>query len=376
MENTLDLDFSSAFGEAGKNSSASKTIYLRAKSLKEGESVIARVIPPFKSNKKYGLYAQRHSIHWGYKRTNPMDDTQPNWMFLFRCVEVYDFQAKKVKQACPQCKDFDQNAKALEDLTKDIEAAVKAAMGSKEPTKDDLFKAKKADPKWMQLSNWTKTYNCDRKYYLAVKFLDGTFGNIVIGATGYEDLKKYVEKLGKEKTIDPREGCFFVFSKGKDSTGRISYSVEPYQEEIEVDGEPLQRRKKAPLTKDDLPKIERFCMDLKDAHGANILSVEQVQRLVDEGQGNAELGAELYEATKDTLKNVASPEVEGEPSVENASPVKAAKAAPMKLKAAKLEESDPSGLEALRAVTKHKGSITGSTGTYTEEELLAHLDQS
>jgi len=358
----MDNNFDDVFGVAGKNETLSKRTYLSARKLKEGETVVARVVPPFKSNRSIGRWAKRHGVHWGFKRTNKKDVNGSPWIAPFLCIEERDWKTKMVTQNCPQCTSFEEQSNTLKKLESDIENSLGA-----NPSKEQIKVAKKADARWVNLSAWIRNFNCDRKYYIAVKYLDGTFGNMCIGAGAYNDVKDCIDKMGEEKTISPKEGCFFEFSRGVDSSGKTVYSAKPYSVEVNVDGEALQKRVKAPLVQDDVEKISRFCMDLNHAHATPVLTEVQIQQLVDNGEGNLELVDTIMDAAQTTLHNV----IELAPGEVNQAKPTAPGVVEVKRTVAPVASED-SGLDYLRAATKHK-SVT--VATPTEQELMDHLSQ-
>lgn len=231
----------------------------------KGDAVnIYRILPPFGALAEDGRWAFFDKVHWGYKDSN-------GWSRNFRCIKEVDFKTKMVKQACPEC-----------DL---IEKTLKKKDAFIEQQKANGLSDEQAKEAAKPLSEWLKSHNLDKKWYINVKNQKGEVGRLKVAHKHFQALQVVIEDLLKKgiEPIDVNGGVWFNFKR----TGRglqTQHFVYVDTEAITLpDGRKVQGDKPAPLTPDDLAKMQ------KDAYELNTmftdLTFEKIKRLVD-GNGD------------------------------------------------------------------------------------------
>jgi hypothetical protein len=334
--------FDGFFGTPGENTGDAKRVTIYPRKLKQSETIVARVLPPIKSQKNTGRWFMRHGVHYGFVTENKKDKAGKPWPKPFICKEVRDFNTKMVTTECPLCTKIEEQKNILAKLERDILSGL-----SEKATKKEIAEKLKANPAYVEVSTWLKTFNIERKYYINVKYLDGTVGTLAITTNCFKSLKEKIEKLKAQKidALSPKEGRYFAFSRNDGDFNETKYEVTVYTESMEVDGEVVQKTKKAPLVQEDLAKISASCLDLPTAHSSADLTEEQVRTLVEsnEDQDVVDLVFSSAQYRPQTVAVEESPVVAGAASLPVAPPSAKTKA-----------REEVEGLAALRAATGRK----------------------
>lgn len=241
----------------------------------KGDAInIYRILPPFGALAEDGRWAFFDKVHWGYKDSN-------GWSRNFRCIKEVDFKTKMVKQACPECDLIDKNTKKKDAFIETQKAGGLTDEQAKEAAKP--------------LTEWLKSHNLDKKWYINVKNQKGEVGRLKVAHKHYQALQSVIEDIIKKggDPIDVNGGVWFNFKR----TGRglqTQHFVYVDTETITLpDGRKVQGDKPAPLTQEDLTKMQ------KDAYELNAmftdLTFNQIKRLVD-GNGDQTVVDAVYAA--------------------------------------------------------------------------------
>ncbi len=229
----------------------------------KGDAInVYRVLPPFGAMASDGKWAFFDKVHWGYKDSN-------GWSKNFRCIEKKDFKTKMILQACPEC---DLIAKKTLQKTKFIEQQV--ANGQ---TEDQAKEAAKP------LTEWLKSHNLDKKWYLNVKNAQQEVGRLKVAHKHFAALQTAIGDLLK-KGIDPIDvngGVWFNFKRTGKGPQTQHYIYIETETITMADGRKVQGDKPAPLTEDDIKKMQKDAYELDSMHID--LTFEQIKRLVDGG---------------------------------------------------------------------------------------------
>ena len=236
--------------------------------LKDGDNIF-RIIPPLFSQELTGKWALSHAQHFGYP-TKSGDKSIPN---NFYCVEKSKFVSGElvVLQACPE------------------DVLIKEHLEEWDTAKKTLTKQGKSETEIKvatdSLASFCRTHNRDFKWYLNVKWADGTFGCVKIAGKAKKAIDKRIAELQKRKVpIDPisaDQGVWFRVTR----TGKYlntEYDAFIVTEEVAVNGQTYERIKAAPLSEADYAMAQEKCRDLTEV-GIRRLTLEQVQLLVGSG---------------------------------------------------------------------------------------------
>lgn len=234
--------------------------------LKESDTEnVYRILPPMHSLADSGKWAIYRIVHWGFHGTNPNDSTKTVHR-PFNCVEEVD-RFKNVITECAQCVDYASKKAECE--------AAEALMKSEGKTKDEI------EETLGSLKAYVKAFAPDKKFYMNVMNAAGEFGFLKIGYKAKKLLDAKIAELREKKKIDPlalEQGVWFNFKRS--GTGRETQDiVDVVMESFEVEGETVEKIKRAPLSEDQINKALTDCDDLINAGGFKI-TPEQVEMLV------------------------------------------------------------------------------------------------
>lgn len=292
-----------AFGRTKMNGDTGPKFPVR---LKDGHNVV-RIIPAFKSLAQKGSWFFYHKQHFGYggvDKKNPGKTRQRP----FKCPQEKN-QNKMIVVPCAECDLLENRALLLKQKEAELTTCADKSM------------RKVLEEQVKSLKDFAKVHNLDKKYYMNVKWADGTFGTVGIGYKAYTALKTAMKQLQEKHNIDPfdpQQGVWFDFFKeGEGLATEVSVSVVEQFEE--VNGRRYSTVKPAPLTMDDLEKAFNDCNDLPFV--VKSITQKQIQQLVDSGGDDAEAVDLIWDQGTRSTERSASPAVEASPE-----PVKAAPA--------------------------------------------------
>jgi hypothetical protein len=242
--------------------------------IKDGSNIY-RVLPPCGSLAEHGKWAVYEAIHWGYKGGN-------NRIRTFRCP-LQKGKDKMVVKPCPECDKIAEQKATYDRLFKEL---TEAKGLSKDQAKEKL----------KYLGDWTQAHNRDAKWYMNVIDAQGQIGRLAIPHKMYEALKLAIGEVIK-KGIDPiaiDQGVFFDFQRSG-TFNQTTHAVRVVTETFTPAGatETYERVKKAPLSPDQLKRMESEAYDLGDMF--RTLTTDQVALLVQSG-GEAEVVDSVFSA--------------------------------------------------------------------------------
>ncbi len=304
-----------------------------------------RILPPMFTLADEGTWAVYRTTHWGYSGVSAKDPNRPV-VRPFLCIEDKDFRTQIVRQSCPECDLY--NRKAEEDKT--ARAALKTAGKTDDQIDEELAEEKK----------WLQAHAPERKWYLNVKYKDGTFGDYKINhKTHKKGIDNKIKELLAEQEIAalaPDQGVWFNIKRsgnGWDTPDTIEVEMEMIEP-----GKPSKgfRTLMAELTEDDWDRANKECRDLSTV-GGQVLSFEQIRDLTkcsgDPGEVDDIMGARKSDKPKVVSKATDQADYEQE-EPEEAPPV--------------------SREEVKRAVAEHKAEEKGLPASVADPELIAKRD--
>ncbi len=288
-----------------------------------------RILPPMFSLAEEGIWAVYRTTHWGYAGVNAKDPNKPS-VRPFLCIEDKDRRTGIVRQACPECDLYNSKFEERKQLAAELTAAGK--------TEDEV------DAELEQQDLWLQKHGPERKWYLNVKYKDGSFGDYKINHKHHKKgIDTKISELFKEQEIealDPEQGVWFNIKRtgtGWDTPDTIEVEMEMIEP-----GKPSKgfRTLLAPLSEEDWDKANKECKDLADA-GGQVLTFEQIRDLTKSG-GDPE-----------TVDSIMGPRGGNKPASKSSQPARA-------------DEDDdepvnmpPSRSEVKRAVAEHKAEEKG-----------------
>ena len=227
-----------------------------------------RVLPPMFSLAEAGKWAVYRTTHWGYSGAHPSDPTK-TVVRPFLCIEESNGRTKMVTQVCPECDNYREKL----DAKNAKEAELKAGGMDAETLKSTL----------KSRNDWLQAHGPERKWYLNVKYKDGTFGdykiNHKIHKKGIDAKISELAAKYKIDALDPEQGVWFNIK-------RIGNGFDP-PDVIEIgtkavdigDGQVASVVEKAPLSLEDWDKASKTCRDLTTL-GGSVLTFDQIKALV------------------------------------------------------------------------------------------------
>lgn len=227
-----------------------------------------RILPPMFSFAEAGKWAVYRTTHWGYSGAHPSDPTK-TVVRPFLCIEESNGRTKMVTQVCPECDNYREKLAA-----RDAKAAELKAAGMDDETIKSTLKSR---------NDWLQAHGPERKWYLNVKYKDGTFGdykiNHKIHKKGIDAKIAELEAKYKIDALDPEQGVWFNIKRignGFDPPDVIEIGTKSVTIE---GGQVAEVIEKAPLSQEDWDKASRTCRDLSTL-GGTVLSFDQIERLV------------------------------------------------------------------------------------------------
>jgi hypothetical protein len=251
--------------------------------IKDGSNIY-RILPPCGSLAEAGKWTVYEAIHWGYKGTN-------NRFRNFRCP-LQKGKDKMVVKPCAECDKIAEQKATYDRLFKELTEG--KGMG-KEAAKEKL----------KYLGDWTQSHNRDAKWYMNVMNPQGEIGRLPIPHKMYEALKLAIAEVIK-KQIDPiaiDQGVYFDFQRSG-TFSQTTHAVRIVTESFTPPGttDTYERIKKAPLTQEQLKRMETEAYDLGDMFRS--LTSDQVAMLVKSG-GEADVVDAVF-ASPESKKDVAT----------------------------------------------------------------------
>lgn len=245
----------------------------------ESTELIARLLPAmhsYKDTKEWCFFYARHFGHAGVNASNP---DRPR-MRPFKCIERK--RNKVVEHHCPKC---DQIALKEAQLAKIIREILEKnpEIEEKKVRQSEQYKS---DKRIKVLAEWLKNNNCDRKYWVNVMVQSGTkieFGDLALGYKFVEKvLRPFLKELQEKKGIDafhPQKGVWLRFVRTASSFNDIVDRVELVTDDVESNGETLQRARRAPMSPEQIKQALATCVDLsKDV--VETISVDTMKALI------------------------------------------------------------------------------------------------
>jgi hypothetical protein len=295
--------------------------------LKEGATLVARLIPPLKSKAESGEWAVFEGVHFGYRATNAKDPSKP-LLRTFRCVREKDFKSGLITLECPECALIDERKEGLE---KNMEEWAKAH--TPEEVEELAAPAKQ----------WLRDHNCDRKWHINVLLQDGTLAVLKISNKTKKKLDLAIQTVASEDGIDAFDldgGCWFKFTRtGKMLAAEDHIAIE--YESVKEGGRVVKSVKAAPASEAQQAQALRECQDLGSV--AQQLTIKQIELLTKCSGDPAEVDSILAAGAK-RERSPLSPSL---PAPSKPAPV--AKAAPVVEAAPVAEEAADDEEAALRA---------------------------
>jgi hypothetical protein len=227
-----------------------------------------RILPPMFSLAEAGKWAVYRTTHWGYSGAHPSDPTK-TVVRPFLCIEESNGRTKMVTQVCPECDNYREKLAA-----RDAKAAELKAAGMDDETIKSTLKSR---------NDWLQAHGPERKWYLNVKYKDGTFGdykiNHKIHKKGIDAKIAELEAKYKIDALDPEQGVWFNIKRignGFDPPDVIEIGTKSVTIE---GGQVAEVIEKAPLSQEDWDKASRTCRDLSTL-GGTVLNFDQIKQLV------------------------------------------------------------------------------------------------
>lgn len=237
------------FGSAGYGSEIVKRNWIKFP--KGGGSLVLRVLPPYGTQKSLRKgWAKYYEVHFGYRDLEG---------------KMRTFQSCQVKE---------KGLITISDPAVERIAKIKKAL--------DEAKASGNKALVDKLTEQSRIYNVDKKFYLNVMDLTGKLGVLAIPYKMKQALEAEIDKLTK-KGKDPlsvKDGVFFTFTRT--GTGpTTTHNVSVYQEEIVINGMEVKVDKTMSLPEDVAGRIKYEGADLGDLYPS--LTREEIQQIVTEG---------------------------------------------------------------------------------------------
>jgi hypothetical protein len=243
------------------------------------------------------VYVGKHFGHYGNNSRNPEKPrARP-----FGCIQKKNLRTKEIEIACPKCDQIEivrgkQKKREGEVLKANPDIA---AIESEKDRERALREVCKADNVYASYSEWLKKHNCDRKWWMNVMTLNGTFEAFGISHTTMKDkLEPKLKEWREKKKIDvfhPQKGVWLRFTR-TGTRPRVTDSVELFMETVERDGEIVEKVKFAPLDKVMIARAIKECPDLgKDV--VQVLPVAKIQALI-EAKGDLDKTDEIWDGPK------------------------------------------------------------------------------
>lgn len=288
---------------------------------------VFRILPPIGKLAKTGKWYQYYRVEWGYKGTDGKNKP-------FLDVRKVNFNTKMVEVESAAY----LRREALKKKKEEIVAAFKAGNATKEQV--------------TEVTDLTKRFNLDAKYYMNAVSLDGKIGLLKLNSTQKNALEAEIDKLTKQG-IDPlaiEGGIYFNFTKSN-ATGMVkdwTFSVAPYLQNQE-DGS--LRRVTHTMDQAFIDRLSSEAFELSGMYPA--LTAEQVEEIVQAGDNHAAivdkyLGKAEEAAPAETKAESAPAPAAQEPAPQQAPPAQetapapaAETPAPAETQAATTQESAP-----------------------------------
>jgi hypothetical protein len=249
-----------------------------------------RILPPMFSLAASGKWYMYLATHWGYSGVS-LKDKERGVVRPFRCIEESNRSTRMVTKVCPECEFW--RSKVAE---RDAEQAKLKAAGKSDEEIKTILKSR---------NDWLKAHGPDRRVYVNVKYLDGTFGdfkmNYKIHYKGIDAKIKEVAEKYKFDALLPEGGVWFNLKRignGWDPPDQVELKYE-----LRPDGSEILQR--APLSQEDWEAASTQCRDLTTLGGA-ILSFQQIQQLVASG-GDPETVDRIFGTRPDSSSAGAAP---------------------------------------------------------------------
>ncbi len=264
-----------------------------------------RILPPLHSLAEEGIWAVYRTTHWGYSGVSSKDPTKPV-VRPFLCIEDKDRRTGITRVECAECNLYNLKDKEAEAL----EAKLKA-----EGRTDDQIKGE------MEEQNlWLQKHSPERKWYLNVKYKDGTFGDYKINhKTHKKGIDNKIKELFAEQEIDaldPDQGVWFNIKRtgnGFDTPDTIEIEMESVEAEVNGKKVRVQQIVSAPLTVEDFERATKELRDLSTA-GGTVLTASQIRDLT-KSSGDPEEVDAIMGARKTEPKRAAPPASEADDEV-------------------------------------------------------------
>lgn len=237
--------------------------------------LVVRLLGAMKSYKSTGKWAFFYGTHFGYCGENSRDPSKPR-IRTFGCIQKKDNRTKEILVRCPKCDQISRaklKEKALQDKIRQANPAA---------SEEDLKALYKENQALKQMGDWLYKNSNSKKFWVNVMTDAGVFGPLQLSYKTHEKLKAKLREWAEKKRIDAfslDKGVWIKFTR----TGRgiaVNDEVSLHTETVVINGEPMEKTKFAPMTKEQQAQALRVCPDLaKDV--VKMLTAEQIQKLVD-----------------------------------------------------------------------------------------------
>ena len=229
------------------------------------------------SNGDWYLYQK---IHYGYQVEKENNGEKYLVYAPFFCVEVFDFNKKKIVEHCPECDKIAAKRAELDDLKK-VYAADK--------TRTEAQIKVLLDPH----EKWLQKHSLEKKYYVHAMNEDRQFSYLKLGKEVFSDLRAKIKKLDQDglNAFDFDSGVWWNFTRTGEGRFDTKYGVEAVQESVVVEGRKLLDFKRAPLSEEEINQAAAEAINLKTLYPS--LPVDTIQQLVESDGTPASVSAIL-----------------------------------------------------------------------------------
>jgi hypothetical protein len=295
-----------------------------------------RILPAQDTSKTKRWFVY-HVQHFGYQGINGQSPEERNPEKLphrpFKCIEDRDRKTDMVTTACAECDKIREQESILENLIVSMKAQTP-------PASEEAIKSATQPTR-----AWLRLHNKDKKYYMAVKDLEGNYGVLPIPYTAKKLLEAKIDILTKQENVDPLrpdQGVIFDFQRSGEGID-TDYAVDVVYDIEEIKGNDGVVRKYKVIKTSPLAEVdETRAKDIPDlTEVPRILSADQIRRLVQSGGDPLEV---------DAIIGIAQSRGSAEPTPRGSQPAAAAPvAAPVPVQATPVAAPAPTGLSAEEA---------------------------
>lgn len=327
-----------------------------------------RILPSILKQTEKEIWRMYRGQHFGYKVPSFRDPEDPEKAITkpFLCIEDRNFQTKMVTRRCGECEDIAKRRSVRDGRFNEAVAALQKKGLDDKAAKSQAKEAVKSHDAWL------RQHNCDRKWHMHVKGTDGEFYTLLISNDDKKLLDMKVAQLKKNTGIDHLahdQGVWWVFTVTGDHLDR-KVDITWLTEQVQVNGESLDRVKRAPLTEKDGAKACEDLIDLSD--DILQLSSEQIDLLVG-CDGEPKTVEKIMGLSRATTREESAPAQstrQPEPAAPPQAPVEAKPEAPA------AEDDEEAALLRQLEVARAKKAAAAKSSPETKKSAGGEIDMS